>query len=78
MARTHPGHGLLGLARVLAVAFPVFVLFARLYRGMHWPTDVTASLLFTWVWLVLLREVLLPRRPRGRRVADDSAGRLQP
>lgn len=65
MARTHPGHTLLALARVLAVALPVFVMFTRVYRGMHWPTDVVASLLFTWVWLALLREVLLPH---GRRV----------
>lgn len=66
LARTHPGHTLLALARVLAVALPVFVMFTRVYRGMHWPTDVVASLLFTWVWLVLLREVLLPQ---GRRAA---------
>jgi undecaprenyl-diphosphatase len=75
MARTHPGHTLLALARVLAVALPVFVLFTRLYRGMHWPTDVAASLVFTWTWLVLLREVLLPH---GKRVFGGSAGRLSP
>ena len=75
MARTHPRHHLLVLARSLAVAVPAFVLFARLYRGMHWPTDVAASLVFTWAWLVLLREVLLPHT---RRVLGRSAGRLQP
>jgi undecaprenyl-diphosphatase len=36
---------------------------------MHWPTDVAASVVFTLVWLLLLRAVLLPPdvrdRPRG-------------
>ena len=44
----------------LAVALPLFVLLSRLYRGMHWPSDVVASVLFTVVWLLLLRAVLLP------------------
>lgn len=46
---------------LLAVVLPVFVLSCRLYRGMHWPTDVAASVVFTLVWLLLLREILLPR-----------------
>jgi undecaprenyl-diphosphatase len=54
------------------VLLPAFVLFSRLYRGMHWPTDVAASVVFTLAWLLLLRAVLLPhgvadppRRPLG-------------
>ena len=39
---------------------PAFVLVSRLYRGMHWPTDVAASVVFTLLWLLLLRAVLLP------------------
>jgi membrane-associated phospholipid phosphatase len=60
LARTHPRHPLLVLSRVLAVLLPVFVLAARLYRGMHWPTDVAASVVFTLVWLFSLRAILLP------------------
>lgn len=61
LARTRPAHPLRWLSVVLAVALPLFVLASRLYRGMHWPTDVTASVVFTLLWLVLLRAVLLPR-----------------
>ena len=60
LARTHPGHPLRLLSWVLAVVLPAFVLFSRLYRGMHWPTDVAASVVFTLAWLLLLRAVLLP------------------
>jgi membrane-associated phospholipid phosphatase len=60
LARTHPGHPLRLLSWVLAVVLPGFVLFSRLYRGMHWPSDVAASVVFTLLWLVLLRAILLP------------------
>ena len=60
LARTHPGHRLRALSWVLAIAVPAFVLVSRLYRGMHWPTDVAASVVFTLLWLLLLRAVLLP------------------
>lgn len=60
LARTHPAHPLRVLSWVLAVVLPGFVLASRLYRGMHWPTDVTASVVFTLLWLFLLRAVLLP------------------
>jgi undecaprenyl-diphosphatase len=60
LARTHPGHPLRVLSWVLAVVLPAFVMSSRLYRGMHWPTDVAASVVFTLAWLFLLRTVLLP------------------
>jgi len=63
LARTRPGHPLRLLSRLLAVAVPGFVLASRLYRGMHWPTDVATSVVFTLLWLFLLRAVLLP--PEG-------------
>lgn len=60
LLRTHPGHRLRHVAVAAAFLLPLFVLLCRLYRGMHWPTDVTASVLFTTGWLLLLRAVLLP------------------
>jgi len=71
LARTRPGHRLRLLVWTLAVVVPLVVLLSRLYRGMHWPSDVVASVLFTVVWLLLLRAVLLPpgtgAPPRVRR-----------
>jgi undecaprenyl-diphosphatase len=60
LARTRPGHPLRALSWFLAVALPSFVMASRLYRGMHWPTDVAASVVFTVTWLLLLRTILLP------------------
>ena len=67
LARTHPRHRLRVLSWFLAVAVAAFVLVSRLYRGMHWPTDVAASVVFTVTWLLLLRAILLPRDATGRR-----------
>jgi membrane-associated phospholipid phosphatase len=67
LARTGPGHRLRFLVWTLAVVVPLVVLLSRLYRGMHWPTDVAASVVFSLVWLLLLRAALLP--PRGREEA---------
>jgi len=61
LARTHPRHRLRALSWVLAVVLAAFVLLSRLYRGMHWPTDVAASIVFTLTWLLLLRAILLRR-----------------
>jgi membrane-associated phospholipid phosphatase len=74
LARTRPGHRLIGAIWVFAVVSASFVTGTRLYRGMHWPTDLAASVVFVVVWLVLLRAILLPprgedrpeRRPRGK------------
>lgn len=63
LARTRPGSRLRAVTAAAAVLLPLFVLSSRLYRGMHWPTDVIASLLFTMTWLLLLRAVLLPPPP---------------
>jgi undecaprenyl-diphosphatase len=60
LGRTSPGHRLRYLVWALAVVLPLAVLASRLYRGMHWPTDVAASLVFSLTWLLLLRAALLP------------------
>lgn len=75
LRRTRPGHRLARVTWCLAVALPLFVLVARLYRGMHWPSDVAASLIFSAVWLLLLRTVLLPvSRPVPRADRRRAAG----
>jgi undecaprenyl-diphosphatase len=49
---------------VLAVAVPVLVAFARLYRGMHYPTDVLAGALLGLAWLAVVTSTVCapPRR----------------
>jgi membrane-associated phospholipid phosphatase len=43
-----------GLFLALAVIVPIAVGLARLYRGMHFPTDVIAGALMSLVWLPLV------------------------
>jgi membrane-associated phospholipid phosphatase len=50
------------VATVLAVLVPVLVALSRMYRGMHYPTDVTAGALLACCWLVVTSTVLLGRR----------------
>jgi membrane-associated phospholipid phosphatase len=73
LARTRPGHRLIAVIWVLALAFAAFVMASRLYRGMHWPTDVAASIVFVGVWLFLLRAILLPPGIDDRRSRDGPA-----
>jgi len=77
-AGTRRGNRLRALTTVAAVLVPLFVLTSQLYRGMHWPTDVVASVLFTtaWLLLLLLRAVLPP--PRMTRSDGDAAPRSGP
>jgi membrane-associated phospholipid phosphatase len=51
------------LGLTAALVLPLCVAFARLYRGMHWLTDLLASLLFASLWLTVTWAVIL----RGRR-----------
>lgn len=76
LGRTHPRHRLRALLWFLAVALSLFVLASRLYRGMHWPTDVAASVVFTVTWLLLLRAILLPAGVADRTPAN--RGRASP
>jgi len=50
------------LAAVLAVLAPVMVAVSRMYRGMHFPTDVMAGGLLGILWVTITARVLLARR----------------
>lgn len=52
------------LAVAVAVAVPLAVGGSRLYRGMHFPTDVVAGLLLGSVWLSTVAARLRPDRTR--------------
>lgn len=59
------GNSRLGvLAAVLLGLVPVAVAASRLYRGMHYPTDVLAGALGGGIWLLVVLRVLLPRPTR--------------
>jgi undecaprenyl-diphosphatase len=49
-------------AVALLSCVPVFVGLSRLYRGMHFPTDVLAGALMGGLWLLLVVSTLLPRQ----------------
>lgn len=52
---------------VLAVLMPVLVAGSRLYRGMHYPSDVLAGALLACCWLAVTSTVLVSESyPRGR------------
>jgi membrane-associated phospholipid phosphatase len=54
-----------GAKIIAAVLFcvPVFVGLARVYRGMHYPSDVLAGALLGVLWLSLVNRTFLPHRP---------------
>jgi undecaprenyl-diphosphatase len=45
-----------------AIIMPVWVAVSRLYRGMHHPTDILASVLFAAAWTAAVYLVLRPNR----------------
>ncbi|HEX6932864.1 MAG TPA: phosphatase PAP2 family protein [Streptosporangiaceae bacterium] len=57
----------------LLFCVPVFVALSRVYRGMHYPSDVLAGALLGALWLSLVTRTFLPHRPWGR-----GAGRQLP
>jgi len=74
----HRRHALLrALAVTLAILVPLLVGASRLYRGMHFPSDVVAGLLLGVTWLSVTTRLVLLREPRhlGRRVPAGSAPR---
>ena len=50
------------ITRVLAVFMPAAVALSRVYRGMHHPTDVTASIILGVLWMIVVVSVFTPRR----------------
>lgn len=54
------------LASGLALVVPLAVAFARLYRGMHFPTDIIGGMLLGVSWLGVTASTLLPRPGRNR------------
>jgi len=57
------------------VLAPVLVAAARLYRGVHFPTDVLGSMLLTLPWLAVCWRLLDPgpqRALRGPGRPDDT------
>jgi undecaprenyl-diphosphatase len=59
------------LLAVLGVLVPVVVAVSRLYRGMHYPSDVTASVLMALAVLLIASELVL----FGRSVVTKPPGR---
>jgi membrane-associated phospholipid phosphatase len=51
---------------VVLWCIPVIVGLSRLYRGMHYPTDVLAGALTGGLWLLLVITTLLPRQGQGK------------
>ena len=55
------------VAAVVLSCIPVIVGLSRLYRGMHYPSDVLAGALTGGLWLLLVITTLLPRQ-RARKL----------
>jgi membrane-associated phospholipid phosphatase len=65
-------------AKIMAVVLfcvPVFVALSRVYRGMHYPSDVLAGALLGVLWLWLVTRTFLPHRPSGRGAARKPGAR---
>ena len=61
----HSGRrGLTWLVATLLMIIPLAVAGARLYRGMHFPTDVAVGALNGTLWVFLAVTTLLPKAPR--------------
>jgi undecaprenyl-diphosphatase len=63
------------LLLIPAIAMPVLVGVARLYRGEHHPTDILASLLFAALWLTAVAVLVKPNAGSRARGRSGAAGR---
>jgi membrane-associated phospholipid phosphatase len=64
------------LAITLAILFPIVVAASRLYRGMHYPTDVLGGALLGFAWLRLSMHAVLgapQARARATRAPDTAS-----
>jgi membrane-associated phospholipid phosphatase len=61
------------VAVVVLCCIPVVVGMSRLYRGMHYPSDVLAGALTGGLWLLLVITTLLPRQGAMKRGDDHPA-----
>jgi undecaprenyl-diphosphatase len=55
----------------LCCAIPVLVAASRVYRGMHFVSDVLAGALASGIWLTIVLLVLLPTGPRPSRTRSE-------
>jgi undecaprenyl-diphosphatase len=62
------------LTLVPAVLMPVLVAVSRLYRGMHHPTDILASVIFALAWTSIVYLALKPLGRPAPRAAVSSSG----
>jgi len=53
------------IVAILLFCIPIIVATSRLYRGMHFPTDVLAGALGGGLWMALVISTLLPREVRS-------------
>lgn len=64
------------VAAVVLCCIPFVVGLSRLYRGMHYPSDVLSGALLGVLWLLVVMTTLLPREQRStRRSGHDPARR---
>ena len=60
------------IVAVLLFCLPIIVAVSRLYRGMHYPTDVLAGAMGGGLWMALVISTLLPREVRSEYRKDRS------
>jgi undecaprenyl-diphosphatase len=63
------------LALVPAVVMPLLLIWSRMYRGEHHPTDVLGSLVFTGLWITATYLLIRPNADQHETAPADSARR---
>ncbi|GAC1544539.1 MAG: hypothetical protein NVS3B12_33300 [Acidimicrobiales bacterium] len=66
------------LATIAAVVVPICVAVARVYRGMHFPTDVASGAILGTLWLAIVTRVLTPELATARNAEPHDAPRSDP
>lgn len=64
------------LALIPAIAMPVLVALSRMYRGMHHPTDVVASVLLAAAWVTVLYRLVRPNQDMAPQDQDQDPARV--